>query len=137
VPIKYNNSANGDSCGILTEDSAVVFVTKYHKNIGKTGKGKSSTDLCRARRVSWWCIICGLPARFWRQINGAVREKAVDGGKYVWEPQPEKGWQMPDRKRGRIRGASSQKSNSSSSSKRARVSDRAGASVDPATSQDM
>jgi hypothetical protein len=33
VSIKYKNSANGDSCGIFIEDGAVVFVTKYHKNI--------------------------------------------------------------------------------------------------------
>jgi hypothetical protein len=72
---------------------------------------------------------------FYRQINRAVRGKAVDRGKYVWEPQPKKGWQMPDRKRRRRGGASSQ--NSSSSSKRARASDRARASVDPATSQDV
>ncbi|CAN9302546.1 unnamed protein product [Alternaria alternata] len=40
VSIKYRNSANGDSCGIFIEDGAVVFVTKYHKNVGQTGKGK-------------------------------------------------------------------------------------------------
>jgi hypothetical protein len=74
---------------------------------------------------------------FWWQINRAVRGKAVDRGEYVWEPQPKKGWQMPDRKRGRRRGASSQKSSSSSSNKRARASDRARASVNPATSQDV
>ncbi|CAN9206868.1 unnamed protein product [Alternaria alternata] len=40
VSIKYRNSANGDSRGIFIEDGAVVFVTKYHKNVGQTGKGK-------------------------------------------------------------------------------------------------
>ncbi|CAN9175108.1 unnamed protein product [Alternaria alternata] len=40
VLIKYRNSANGDSRGIFIEDGAVVFVTKYHKNVGQTGKGK-------------------------------------------------------------------------------------------------
>jgi hypothetical protein len=40
VLIKYKNSANSDSCGIFIEDSAVVFVTKYYKNIRQTGKGK-------------------------------------------------------------------------------------------------
>jgi hypothetical protein len=40
VSIKYKNSANSDSCGIFIEDGAVVFVTKYYKNIGQTGKGK-------------------------------------------------------------------------------------------------
>jgi hypothetical protein len=40
VLIKYRNSANGDSRGIFIEDGAVVFVTKYYKNVGQTGKGK-------------------------------------------------------------------------------------------------
>jgi hypothetical protein len=40
VSIQYKNSANGDSRRIFIEDGAVVFVTKYHKNIRQTGKGK-------------------------------------------------------------------------------------------------
>ena len=40
VSIKYRNSANGDSRRIFIEDGAVVFVTKYHKNVRQTGKGK-------------------------------------------------------------------------------------------------
>jgi hypothetical protein len=40
VSIKYRNSANGDSRRIFIKDRAVVFVTKYHKNVGQTGKGK-------------------------------------------------------------------------------------------------
>jgi hypothetical protein len=40
VSIKYKNSANGDSRGIFIKDGAVVFITKYHKNIRQTGKGK-------------------------------------------------------------------------------------------------
>ncbi|KAH7074972.1 hypothetical protein BKA63DRAFT_414993, partial [Paraphoma chrysanthemicola] len=38
VTVKHQNSANGDSRGIFIEDGAVVFVTKYHKNVGQTGK---------------------------------------------------------------------------------------------------
>jgi hypothetical protein len=40
VLIKYRNSANSDSCRIFIKDGAVVFVTKYYKNVGQTGKGK-------------------------------------------------------------------------------------------------
>jgi hypothetical protein len=40
VLIKYKNSANGDSCGIFIKDGAVVFMTKYYKNIRQTGKDK-------------------------------------------------------------------------------------------------
>jgi hypothetical protein len=40
VLIKYKNSTNSNSCRIFIKDSAVVFVTKYHKNIRQTGKGK-------------------------------------------------------------------------------------------------
>ena len=40
VTIKYKNSTNGDSRGIFIKDGLVVFVTKYHKNIGQTSKGK-------------------------------------------------------------------------------------------------
>jgi hypothetical protein len=40
VLIKYRNSANGDSRRIFIEDGAVVFVTKYYKNVGQIGKGK-------------------------------------------------------------------------------------------------
>ena len=40
VLIKYRNSANGDSRRIFIEDGAVVFVTKYYKNVRQTGKGK-------------------------------------------------------------------------------------------------
>jgi hypothetical protein len=29
-----------------------------------------------------------------------VRREAVDKGEYVWEPQLEKSWQMPVRRRG-------------------------------------
>jgi hypothetical protein len=34
VTVKHSNSANGDSRGIFIEDGLVVFVTKYHKNVG-------------------------------------------------------------------------------------------------------
>jgi hypothetical protein len=138
VSIKYKNSANSDSRGIFIKDGAVVFVTKYHKNIGQTGKGKVIHQYVLREVGELVVYYLWFASLFWRQINGAVLGKAVDGGEYVWEPQPKKGWQMPDRKRGRRRGASSQKSSSSSSSnKRARASDRARASVDPATSQDV
>jgi hypothetical protein len=40
VSIKYKNSANSNSRRIFIKDGAVVFVTKYHKNIRQTGKGK-------------------------------------------------------------------------------------------------
>jgi hypothetical protein len=40
VLIKYKNSANSDSCRIFIKDGAVVFITKYYKNIRQTGKGK-------------------------------------------------------------------------------------------------
>jgi hypothetical protein len=40
VTVKHSNTANGDSQGIFIEDGLVVFVTKYYKNVGQTGKGK-------------------------------------------------------------------------------------------------
>jgi hypothetical protein len=40
VLIKYRNSANGDSRRIFIKDGAVVFITKYYKNVRQIGKGK-------------------------------------------------------------------------------------------------
>jgi hypothetical protein len=40
MSIKRRNSANGDSRGSFIEDGVAMFVTRYHKDIGQTGKGK-------------------------------------------------------------------------------------------------
>jgi hypothetical protein len=86
VLIKYKNSANGDSCRIFIEDGAVVFVTKYYKNIRQTGKGKVIHQYVPREVGELVVYYLWFASLFWRQINGAVRGKAVDRGEYVWEP---------------------------------------------------
>lgn len=99
VTVKHSNTANGDSRGIFIEDGLVVFVTKYHKNIGQTGKGKVIHRYL-PREVGELVVFYVWFARpFWQQVEGAVRGKAVDVSAYVWEPAPEKEWQKPERKR--------------------------------------
>ncbi|KAL5371306.1 hypothetical protein DPSP01_014356 [Paraphaeosphaeria sporulosa] len=124
VSIKHRNSANGDSRGIFIEDGAVVFVTKYHKNVGQTGKGKVIHRYMPREVGELVVYYLWFVSPFWRQINRAACGKAVEGGEYVWEPQPERRWAMPVRKRGRSPRSSSR------SGKRAR------SSAGPAVSQD-
>jgi len=75
VTITYKNSANDDSRGIGIEDGAVVVTTKYHKNIGQTGKGKVIHRYlpCEMGEL----VVCYLwfASPFWHQINGAVHER--------------------------------------------------------------
>jgi superfamily II DNA helicase RecQ len=144
VSIKHRNSANGDSRGIFIENGAVVFVTKYHKNIGQTGKGKV-IHWYMPREVGELVVYyLWFASPFWQQLDGAVRGEAVDGGEYVWEPQPEKSWQMPVRMRGgadsqqsSIHGSKRARSRTTSSTGAGSSSKRARGSVGPATSQDV
>jgi superfamily II DNA helicase RecQ len=103
VTVKHSNTANGDSRGIFIEDGLVVFVTKYHKNVGQTGKGKVIHRYL-PREVGELVVFYLWFARpFWQQVEGAVQGRAVDVSAYVWEPEPEQRWQQPERKRKRKR----------------------------------
>jgi uncharacterized C2H2 Zn-finger protein len=103
VTVKHSNTANGDSRGISIEDGLVVFVTKYHKNVGQTGKGKVIHRYL-PREVGELVVFYLWFARpFWQQVEGAVQGRAVDVSAYVWEPEPEQRWQQPERKRKRKR----------------------------------
>jgi hypothetical protein len=105
VSVKHSNTANGDSRGVFIEDGLVVFVTKYHKNVGQTGKGKVIHRYL-PREVGELVVFYLWFARpFWQQVEGAVQGKAVDVSAYVWEPEPEQTWQQPERKRKRQRVA--------------------------------
>jgi superfamily II DNA/RNA helicase len=101
VTVKHSNSANGDSRGIFIEDGLVVFVTKYHKNVGQTGKGKVIHRYVPREVGELVVLYLWFAYPFWRQIEGAVQGKAVDVSAYVWEPEPEQKWQQPERKRKR------------------------------------
>jgi superfamily II DNA helicase RecQ len=99
VTVKYKNSANGDSRGIGIEDGAVVVTTKYHKNIGQTGKGKVIHRYLPREVGELVVYYLWFASPFWHQINGAVRGEAEEVSAYMWEPQPEKSWEKPTRKR--------------------------------------
>jgi hypothetical protein len=101
VTVTYKNSANGDSRGISIEDGAVVVTTKYHKNIGQTGKGKVIHRYLPREVGELVVYYLWFASPFWHQINGAVYGKAEEVSAYVWEPRPEKSWQKPTRKRKR------------------------------------
>jgi len=101
VTVKHSNTANGDSRGVFIEDGLVVFVTKYHKNVGQTGKGKVIHRYL-PREVGELVVFYLWFARpFWQQVEGAVQGQAVDVSAYVWEPELERKWQQPERKRKR------------------------------------
>jgi hypothetical protein len=134
VSIKYSNSANGDSRGIFIEFEAVVFVTKYHKNIGQTGKGKVIHRYMPREVGELVVYYLWFVSPFWQKVNGAARGKAVDEGEYMWEPRLEQSWAMPVRKRQRSENASSQRSSQGSG---IRSNKRARSSVGLAASQDV
>jgi superfamily II DNA helicase RecQ len=106
VTVQYRNSANGDSRGIFIEDGLVVFVTKYHKNVGQTGKGKVVHRYMPREVGALVVYYLWFASPFWHQIHGAAHGKAMDRGTYLWQPQPEKQWQKPVRKRERSDGGS-------------------------------
>ncbi|KAH6132289.1 hypothetical protein HBI68_255650 [Parastagonospora nodorum] len=97
VTIKYKNSANGDSRGIFIEDGAVVFVTKYHKNIAQTGQGKVVHRYMPREVGEFVVFYLWFIMPFWEQLCSAVYGEVVEGSAYLWQPQPEKSWQQPAR----------------------------------------
>jgi superfamily II DNA helicase RecQ len=101
VTVTYKNSANGDSRGIGIEDGAVRVTTKYHKNIGQTGKGKVIHRYLPREVGELVVYYLWFASPFWHQINGAVHGKAEEVSAYFWEPKPEKSWPKPTRKRRR------------------------------------
>jgi hypothetical protein len=105
VTIKYKNSANGDIRGVGIEDGAVRVTTKYHKNVGQTGQGKVIHRYLPREVGELLVYYLWFASPFWQQISGAAHGKAEDVSAYIWEPQPEKSWQKPERKRGRSAGS--------------------------------
>lgn len=99
VTVQYRNSSNGDSRGIFIEDGLVVFVTKYHKNVGQTGKGKVIHQYVPREVGALVVYYLWFASPFWWDMYGAAHGRAVERGTYVWEPQAEAQWQKPDRKR--------------------------------------
>jgi hypothetical protein len=107
VTIKYKNSANGDSRGFSIEDGLVVATTSYHKNIGQSGKAKVIHRYLPREVGELMVYYLWFANPFWHQIDGAVRGEPREASAYVWEPQPEKSWQKPERPRKRPRGEGS------------------------------
>ncbi|KAH5737485.1 hypothetical protein HBI18_067960 [Parastagonospora nodorum] len=97
VTIQHKNSANGDSRGIFIEDGAVVFVTKYHKNIAQTGQGKVVHRYMPREVGEFVVFYLWFVMPFWEQLCSAVDGEGVEGSAYLWKPQPEKSWQQPAR----------------------------------------
>ncbi|KAH5546576.1 hypothetical protein HBI26_254300 [Parastagonospora nodorum] len=97
VAVQYKNSANGDSRGIFIEDGAVVFVTKYHKNIGQTGQGKVIHRYVPREVGELVVFYLWFIMPFWRQVCRSSGVGDVDRSGYVWEPQPETSWERPTR----------------------------------------
>lgn len=89
VTVQYRNSVNGDSRGIFIEDGLVVFVTKYHKNIGQTGQGKVIHRYVPREVGALVVYYLWFITPFWWAVQVATYGKAMDRGTYMWEPQPE------------------------------------------------
>jgi hypothetical protein len=83
----------------------VVYVTAYHKNIGSTGKSKVIHRYVPREVGELLVYYLWIALPFWIQLEGVVGEP-VQASAYIWEPEPEKEWLMPQRKRRRTDGSS-------------------------------
>ena len=97
VTVQYKNSANGDSRGIFVEDGLVVYVTAYHKNIGSTGKSKVIHRYVPREVGELVVFYLWFAHPFQVRIERVTGRKVKDSA-YIWEPEPEKMWQMPQRR---------------------------------------
>lgn len=104
VTIQYKNSANGESRGLFIEDGLVVYVTMYHKNIGTTGSAKVIHRYLprEVGELVVYYLWFALP--FAEKLERIVSEEEVESSAYIWVPELEKAWTMPQRKKRAMNG---------------------------------
>lgn len=99
LTISYKNSANGESRGVFIENGLLGTVTMYHKNIGSTQQSKVIYRFLPREVGELMVYYLWFVLPFWEKIEGIVRGKAIESSAYIWPPEPEKEWKMPQRKR--------------------------------------
>jgi superfamily II DNA helicase RecQ len=98
VTVQYKNSPNGDSRGIFIEDGLVVYVTAYHKGAGSSGKSKVIHRYLPREVGELMVYYLWIALPFWQTIESALSGEGITTSAYIWEPEPEKAWLMPQKR---------------------------------------
>jgi superfamily II DNA/RNA helicase len=85
----------------------VAYMTTYHKNIGSTGKSKVVYRYLPREVGELLVYYLWFVLPFWKKIESLVSTRPIKtASAYIWEPEREKEWEMPQRKRQRLRKGS-------------------------------
>jgi len=98
VTVQYKNSPNGDSRGIFIENGLVVYVTAYHKGAGSSGKSKVIHRYLPREVGELMVYYLWFALPFWQKIESALSGEPINTSAYIWEPEPEKAWLMPQKR---------------------------------------
>lgn len=113
--VRYKNGADGAGRGIFVEDGMMVYVVRYHKGVGFSGKEKTIHRYLPFEVGELLMLDLWLVSPFWRGVErastsapGTAAEGAIETGysAFLWEPRPEKAWEGP---RMRSKGRRAQK----------------------------
>lgn len=102
VTVTYMNMPNGEGRGVFVEDGLMVYVTRYHKGIGASGKAKVIHRYLpqEVGELMFYYLWMVLP--FWRKLESASRNAdAREASPFIWQPAKEEAWARPQRKKRR------------------------------------
>lgn len=118
---RFKNGTDGAGRGVFVEDGMMVYVVRYHKGVGFSGKEKVihrylPREVGELLMYDLWLVM-----PFWRNLErvlamalGETVEEIKSRGHsaFLWEPKPEQAWKGPKvrskRMRSRISGMRAQ-----------------------------
>ena len=93
VMVQYKNSANGESRGIFMEDGLMVYMTRYYKGYGASGKAKIIHCYLprEVRELLFYYLQLVIP--FQRKLESAyMEERGIGSSPFIWELVKEELW---------------------------------------------
>jgi len=90
VSVQAFNSANGESRGVFVEDGLMVYVTRYHKGVGMTGKSKVIHRYLPREVGELLMYYLWLVDPFWRRLVWALgggRDEDETEKAFIWKPK--------------------------------------------------